>query len=226
MTEADLSYLNSRLRAFPCFDVLDASSFHELTATATRRAFSPDEVLFTQGAPSAGLWLLEDGSVKIVRYSPEGGEHILRLFGPGDSFNDIPAFDGGTNAANAVALTLTTCWVLPTSVLRGMMERHPGMAIRVAEHFGQMVRSLTAQIEELALYPVNARIARFLLNQAENPSLSSPGVTRAAIAAHLATTPETISRVLAKFQEAGVIRFDRHRIVILDRGALNAIALL
>jgi len=65
-----------------------------------------------------------------------------------------------------------------------------------------------------------------LLAQAENPSLSGPGVTRAAIAAHLATTPETISRALAKLQEAGAIRFDRHRIIITNGELLRSMAVL
>ena len=55
---------------------------------------------------------------------------------------------------------------------------------------------------------------------------SESGVTRAAIAAHLATSPETISRSLRALEEAGAIRFDRHRIIIVDSDLLQSIALL
>ena len=51
-----------------------------------------------------------------------------------------------------------------------------------------------------------------------------PKPARAAIAGHLNTTPETISRVLVKLQDAGAIRFDRHRILITDRDLLRSIA--
>jgi CRP-like cAMP-binding protein len=73
---------------------------------------------------------------------------------------------------------------------------------------------------------VAARLARFLLQQADSSALAEIGVTRAAVAAHLAIAPETVSRVLRSFEETGAIRFDRHHIVITDLAALRTIALL
>ncbi len=88
------------------------------------------------------------------------------------------------------------------------------------------VRGLVHQIEDLALYGAVVRLARFLLKQAEDPALSAPGVTRAAIAAYLATTPETISRALRTLEDNGAIRFDRHRIVIIREDLLRDLAAL
>jgi CRP-like cAMP-binding protein len=76
------------------------------------------------------------------------------------------------------------------------------------------------------MYSVTVRLARFLLLQSEDPSLSGPGVTRTTIAAHLATTPQTISVALRELESTGAIEFDRHRIVILDETLLRDIALL
>jgi CRP/FNR family transcriptional regulator len=87
------------------------------------------------------------------------------------------------------------CW----AVLQGLVER---------------VRQLVGRVEDLALRPVTARLAHFLLQQVENPTLDHPAITRALIAQHLATTPESISRSLRVLEEAGAIRFDRHHIII------------
>jgi CRP-like cAMP-binding protein len=68
-------------------------------------------------------------------------------------------------------------------------------------------------------------LAGFLLLQSKNPSLNGLGISRTAIAARLATTPETVSRALRELEDKGAIRFDRHRIVILAPDLLQAISL-
>lgn len=155
------------------------------------------------------MWLVQTGRVKVFKINPEGEEHILRLFGPGDTFNDIPAFDGGPNAANASTLTAATLWLIPSAALLYMLMTNTDLALRVLKMIAHNVRILVGQVENLALYSVTVRLARFLLEQAANPSLSSPGVTRANIAAQLATTPETISRALRTLEKTEAIRFGR-----------------
>lgn len=214
------------LSKIPYFSVLTPDALNGLASDAVSLLFSPDEVIFLEGDPSRGLWIIQDGSVKITKLSLEGNEYILHLLGPGDSFNDIAALDGGPTPANAIAMSPVSVWLLPAETLDRALDRHPAMARAALKMMGERIRALGHQIEDLTLYPVIVRLARFLLAQAENPSLSGPGVTRAAIAAHLATTPETISRALAKLQEAGAIRFDRHKIIITNPELLRSMAVL
>ncbi len=209
-----------------CFQDLEPEQIESIAAQAVRYTFEPEQIIFLEDDPCAGLWFIEQGTVKVYKLNPEGGELILHLLGPGDTFNDISALDGSPNPANAAALSISTCWALPYPVMRTALERYPRMALAAIHLLTGRVRQLAGQIEDLTLYSVTARLARFLLTQAEDPSLRGPGVTRAAIAAHLATTPETISRVLARLQEAGAIRFDRHRILITDADMLRSIAML
>lgn len=76
------------------------------------------------------------------------------------------------------------------------------------------------------MYSVTVRVARLLLNQVDDPALSGTGVTRAALAAHLATTPQTISTALREIEITGAIEFDRHQIRILREDLLRSIAML
>jgi len=217
--------LAARLAALPYFSALDRADLTALAGQATCRHFAAGEMLFVQDEPSAGLWIVETGRVKIFRLSPGGREYVLRLPGPGDSFNDIPALDGGPNAASAVALTDAVAWVLSSAVLRAELERKPELALSALSILTARIRDLVQQAEDLALYSVPARLARFLLRQLEDKTADDPVITRTTIAAHLATTPETVSRALRMLEEIGAIRFDRQRIIILREDLLRAIAL-
>lgn len=214
------------LLQIPYLGELDSETIQQIARQMLRRNFAPDEAIFFEGEPVTGLWMIESGRVKIFKLNPDGEEHILHLLGPGNTFNDIAALDGGTNPANAAALSHAVVWLLPRDTLNNLLLIHPALARRIIQLLAGRVRNLVQQIEDLALYSVTIRLARFLLKQAEDPALSGPGVTRAAIAAHLATKPETVSRALRSLEESGAIRFDRHRIIIVQENLLRAIAAL
>jgi CRP/FNR family transcriptional regulator len=208
------------------FEELVPEVLGELVSHAQHHIFAPNEIIFLEGEPAKGLWLIEQGRVKIYKLNPEGREHVLRLFGDNDTFNDIPAFDNGVNPASAMALSHVTLWVLPSEVIQEFILRDGRFALRVIQVLSRRVRGLIQQIEELALYSVIVRVARLILKQVDDPALSGQGVTRAIIASHLATTPQTISTALRELEQTGAIAFDRHQIMIVDEGLLRSIALL
>lgn len=214
------------LQAHPYFATVPAAQLDALAQQAKRHSFVTGEVLFLTGEPSAGLWIIEEGRVKVYQTTLEGREHLLHLLGPGDTFNDIPALDGAPNAASAMAITDGIAWVLAAAALESALEEDHALALGIIGGLTQRIRQLVGQIEDLALRSVTARLARFLLEQRQNPSLSGPAVTRALIATHLGTTPETVSRALHTLEETGAIEFDRHRIIIRNGSLLRDIAML
>jgi CRP-like cAMP-binding protein len=217
--------LADRLGSLPYFRAMSPDRLAALARHALCRHFAAQEMILIQGEPTSGLWVVEEGRVKVFRLSPDGREHILLLVGPGESFNDIPALDGGPNPANAVALSEVTAWTLSPDALLAELRADPDLALAVIGTLSQRMRGLVQQIEDLALYSVTARLARFLLKQMTDTSLSGPGVTRATIAAHLATTPETVSRSLRTLEEIGALRFDRQRIIIVREDLLRSVAM-
>lgn len=214
------------LQKQPYFATLPAERLRPLAQQAVQRRLAAEEIIFLEGEASAGLWLIERGRVKAYKMTAEGREHVLHLLGPGDTFNDIPALDGAPNAASTMALTDVLAWVIPTKVLQAALQQDHELALAVLRGLTKRIRNLVVQLEDLALRSVTARLARFLLEQAENPSLSGPAITRALIATHLATSPETVSRALHTLEETGALSFDRHRIVIHKPELLKEIAML
>lgn len=214
------------LQTHPAFASVPSERLATMVEQATRRTFASEELLFLVGEPSAGLWIVESGQVKVYKATPEGREHVLHIQGPGESFNDIPALDGGPNAASAMTISNATIWNIPSGAIRRALETDHELALGVIDALTTRIRHLVVQIEDLALRSVTARLARFLLEQAESPNLRDPAVTRAIIATHLATTPETVSRALRTLEETGAIAFDRHRITIRRPDLLREIAML
>lgn len=206
--------LPSLLRQLPYFAVVTLDQLDKLAEHAIRHLFVAGEIIFLEGEESAGLWVLKEGRVKAFKLSPDGQEFILRFFSPGDTFNELAAFDLGPNPASTMAITDVTAWVIPAPVFTAALKHDHELSLNVLHGMARRVRELVGRMEDLALHPVTARLARFLLEQIENPSLAHPAVTRVLIANHLATTPESISRSLRALEEAGAIRFDRHRIII------------
>jgi CRP-like cAMP-binding protein len=208
------------------FEDLPEAVIDKLAQASIQRHYEAGEIIFLEGESSTGLWIIETGRIKIYKINPEGVEHILHILGPRDTFNDIATFGGGGNPADAATLSQADIRVIPAAMLTHLVAENGDFALKVVRVLAKRVRSLVGKIENLALYSVIVRLARFLLSQIDDPSLSGPGVTRTAIAAHLATTPQTISNALRELEHAGAIQFDRHRIRIIDERKLRSIALL
>jgi CRP/FNR family transcriptional regulator, dissimilatory nitrate respiration regulator len=214
------------LRTVPYFQTVNESLLHHLARECIHRQFAAGEVIFLEGENSSGLWIVESGRVKIYKANVEGGEHVMHILGEGNTFNDVAALDAGMNPANAASLSDVSLWLLPSGLLRSAIATNGQLALDVITYLTKRVRGLVTRIEDLALYSVTVRLARFLLHQAEDSALSGPGVTRATIAALLNTTPQTVSTTLRELESIGAIQFNRHEILIVNEPLLRQIALL
>lgn len=211
----------SLLQQMPYFAHVEEPALSKLAQQAVHRTFAANEMIFLEGEPSAGLWIVENGRVKAYKLSPDGNEYILHFSGPGDTFNDIAALDGAPNPVSAMAVTDVSAWVISTADFAQALRSDHEMALAVIHGLAERVRFAAGRMEDLALHSVTARLAHFLLEQSRDQSLKHPAITRTLIANHLATTPESISRSLRILEEAGAIRFDRHRIIIIQPDILR-----
>jgi CRP/FNR family transcriptional regulator, dissimilatory nitrate respiration regulator len=218
--------IHEALQSQVYFRGINPQTLTYLAEQASLRALAQGEMILLEGEMDGGLWIIVQGRVKIYKMSAEGVEHIMMILGEANTFNDIPVFDGQPTPANAAALSDVIAWVVPQIAFQTALERDTKLAVNVIHNLSARVRGLIRRMEDLTLHSVIVRLARFLLLQAENANLSGPGVTRAAIAAHLATTPQTISTLLRELESTGAIRFNRHEIIIMNENLLKSIALL
>ncbi len=212
------------LQRHVCFEALEPLLLSEIAAQAARRPFEAGEVLLLEGDETPGLWLIEQGRIKVFKLSPDGREQILHFFGPDETFNEASLFRDRVNPANAAALTAGLAWVIPVAAVRAVIARSPDAAFAMLDMLAQRLRNLTQQIEEMAFYPVTVRLARFLVDESEGPMRTYNDITRVNMAARLATTPETISRALRSLQEMGAIAIERQQIAVVHSDMLQTIA--
>ncbi len=214
------------LAQVPYLHAQSAEVMQELVAVAQCLRFSSGTMLFCEGDPTAGFYVIEEGSVKISRFTLEGREHILRIFGKGDSFNEVSALDGGPNPATATAFTDVTIWRIARIDLQQVAKRHPDLAWALLASIAVHTRYLVSLVEDLAIRSVKGRLAHLLLEQAKtNQSDEVPRyMTHEEMANHLGTVREMIGRGLNSLSAAEIIKIERHQITILDpeRLALEA----
>jgi len=220
---------SSLWRRAPYFASLSEETLAALAQAATPRRYARGQIVFLEGEPCAGLFMVAAGGVKIFKLSAQGREHIVQHLGPGDTFNEVAALDGGPNPVNVAATADSLLYCIGRAELRRLAQRDPELAWALIESLARRARHLVAMVEDLALRSVKARLARLLLTEAERPSQSgaierSHMMSQADMAARLGTVREMIGRALRELADEGLIRFDRHRIVIIDRAGLSAAA--
>lgn len=194
------------------------AALQKLVGSAVRRSYSGGAVLFVEGDPVVGFYLIESGSVKISRVSQDGREHILLVLGAGDSFNEVAALDGGPNPATATAHSDATVYCVLRDELRQTVAQHPDLAWAMIESISRRTRQLLRMVQDLSMRSVKGRLANLLLEQAEaNAADTAPKMlTQEEMASRLGTVREMVGRALRNLASDGIIEFDRHRIVVLD----------
>lgn len=217
------------LRRVPYFHPLPEEVLAALAALAVERRYDRGQVIFLEGEPCAGLYVVARGEVKVFKVSPQGREQILHRLGPGDTFNDVAVLDGGPNPAGATAISDATLCMIARADIQRLAQAYPALAWALIESIARRARHLVAMVEDLALRSVKERLARLLLAEAARiPAAGALDRTRmmsqAEMAARLGTVREMIGRALRDLDDDGVISLDRHRIIIKDAARLAAIA--
>ena len=214
------------LRSFPYFARLNAAELASLAADFAVRRYAKGELIFLEGEPCRGLYLLQSGRVRIYKTSPDGREQVLSLAGPGESFNEVPIFDGGPNPASAEALEPCCIYQLRRDRVLRAIERYPSVATAMLHVFARRLRHLTTVVEDLSFKHVTSRLAKVLLEHAEEPAAGrevglKQRLTQQEMAAMIGTAREMVGRSLKALEAQGALSVERNRIVIKNRGLLQ-----
>jgi CRP/FNR family cyclic AMP-dependent transcriptional regulator len=209
------------LSRIPLFAQLSAETLARLAQVARPRRCEPGELILLEGAPCQAGFVVAAGQVRVYRVSAAGREQVLVLLGAGEAFNTVPLFqEHGVNHASAEAVTPATLYVFPRDDLRRLAAECPDLALTLLQDFADKLDHLTDLVEDLALRTVRGRLARFLLQNAEQGQVARSW-TQDEIAAQLGTVRDMVGRTLRAFADAGLLRLDRQRIVLLDREGLQ-----
>ncbi len=210
------------LRRIPLFAELSDDALVGVADVVRARTYESGETIIFEGDPCQAAYFVARGRVRVYRLSPAGREQVLASLGPGQSFNTVPPFQPeGVNHATVEALTEVTVYAFFSADLRRLVSETPELALALLQDFAGRLDHLTNLVEDLALRTVRGRLARFLLEHA-NEKGAVRRWTQDEIAVRLGTVRDMVGRTLRAFADAGLVRMDRQRVVLLDREGLEA----
>jgi len=209
------------LKSIPYFAGLSPAELDSIKRFTFERKVERGEIIVYEGEPAEALFFVVSGAVKVFKTSAEGKEQILSIVRPGESFNDVPMFDDAPTPASAQAMGLVTLCELRKSELRALLRTYPQIAINTIKVLAGQVRRLVSLVEDLSFRHVIGRVARILLEHAGDGTSPGPRLTQQEMAAMVGSAREVVGRSLKALEEEGIIRLDRHRIVITNKKALE-----
>jgi CRP-like cAMP-binding protein len=203
--------------------VLDAEDERRLVATARRRRFARNEVVFHRGDPADTVHLVEKGWFGVRVVTPLGDTAMLSVVGPGQSFGELALLGGDpTRSATVAALVAGETLALRRADFDALRAGHTGVDAALLDVMADHVRRLSDRLVEALYVPADRRVLRHLLALEQLFGDDGPvPLTQEDLASLAGTSRATVNRVLREAEERGEVRLARGRTSILDREAIR-----
>ena len=214
------------LRHISLFATLSQQELAHVAALTVERHFTRGDLILLEGDLGGALHYVHSGLVKVYKTSPTGKDQVLRLITAGNTFNDVPALDGGPNPASASALEPSTIYIISCAELHKLILTRPEVAEAVVKTLAHALRHLVSLVEDLSLRHVTARVAKILLDQQASAQEGQQvyHMTQQEMAALAGTAREVVGRALKELEAAGAIAMRQGRAVVLDPERLRVLS--
>ena len=207
----------------PLFKSLDAGELARFADLVREKSYPKGSVILFEDDPGDSLFVVRSGRVKVVLVAEDGREVILGILGVGAHFGELSLIDNQPRSAHVIAMEESTLLVLRREDFRRRVEESPSVAWSLLTELSRRLRQADDKIGSLVLLDVPGRIARMLLNAADeggSPKIEK-ALTHQTIAHVIGASRETVSRAMRYFQDSGWISTEHRRIRIVDRAALE-----
>ena len=183
--------------------------------------------LFSHGAPAEYFYFVHDGLIKLFRLSREGDEKIIELLRPGETFAEAVAFMGNQARypVSAEAVSESHLLAFSQKTFLDLLRASPEACFGMLSSMSRRLHMLVNQIDSLTLQNATYRLVAYLLEQVPSGVQVSPDIQlttpKSVIASRLAIQPETLSRILARLRQGGLIDVEGPHITVRDVEALR-----
>lgn len=215
------------LRDLPLFGDLDLSQLETLGAATSERQVAAGTALLRRGDPCDGIHVIVLGRVALALHAPEGGEKIVEILGPGQSFGESIMLLGKPHVLHAEALADSLLLHIGRDAILEVVERNHAFARRMLNELSLRLYRLVADIESYTLKSATERVIGYLLVALEGesgrtqPAEIQLAASKSALASRLNITREHFSRILHELSRAGLIRVSGRSVLILDPAGLR-----
>jgi CRP-like cAMP-binding protein len=211
------------LKSILYFSDLGPADLESIRKLVFEKTADRAELVLLEGESAENLYFVASGVVKVFKTSTEGKEQILSIVRPGESFNDVPVFDGGPSPVSAQAMGPVLLYGIKKNDMEAILRNHPQIAMNVIKVLARRVRHLVSLVEDLSFKHVIGRVAKILFEHIGGEMGRGPRLTQQEMAAMAGTAREVVGRSLKALEEEGAIKLDRHRIIITDKEALQKV---
>jgi CRP-like cAMP-binding protein len=213
--------LVTRLQALDLFQGLSDASLEAICNAASRRRVASGGYFFFQGDPAEWIFVLVEGRIKVSQATFDGQQVLLRMLTPYALFGGVAFSQNETYPANALADedSLALCW--SKARLMDFIVTEPKLALNAVRMMADHVLEFQERFSQLATERVERRLARSILRLAsqagrkiEDGVLIDLPLSRQDLAEMNGTTLYTVSRIMSQWEEQGLVRLGRERVVI------------
>lgn len=195
------------------FRGMEAEALARLGVQCAPRELAPGEHLFLEGATGASFFLLLEGTVRLYKTGPDGQEISVRLVRPGEIFAEVILFENPGYPVNAVAVGASRVCVIPREVFLAMLDER-AFRNRFIANLMRKQRYLAERIRYLTTFDVEERFFRFLLERYGRRAEYAIDLSKKDISSAIGTIPETLSRLVQRLKQAGVVEWEGTRLKV------------
>jgi CRP-like cAMP-binding protein len=208
---------------------VDADEMRRLEPLCRWRLYRKGQTVIEAGSASGEVYFVAEGRVNVLNSTPAGREVVFASLGPGESFGELAAIDGGPRSATIAAAEASLIAELSSQHFMTLLERQPEVALRVLRTLAAMVRMSDIRIMELSTLAASQRVYSELLRMAQ-PDAAVPGlwVVRPLpplreVASRVSTTRETVARAMSHIYSEELVRRKGRNLYIMDRTKLESL---
>jgi CRP/FNR family cyclic AMP-dependent transcriptional regulator len=211
------------LKSVPLLSSFSDQQLSSLLSCVQHRSYPRSAFILRAGEETDALYIVLSGRVKILIPDEDGHEVILSIMGPNEFFGEMGLLDDLPRSASVE--TLESCEMLRMSKagFLSCLRDNQELAMLIIRNLVRRLREADRKIESLALIDVYGRVARLIIDMAENVDgkwVVAQAPAKQEIARMIGASREMVSRVVKELQRKGLIRTEKRRIYVMDRQSM------
>jgi CRP/FNR family transcriptional regulator, nitrogen oxide reductase regulator len=215
----------------PLFAGFSADELTEILCEARSLRIARNRNVFEQGEDAHSFFVLLHGHVRASKTTPTGEQVVVRYVVPGETFGVAPAIGLQHYPATATAVDDSVALAWPSATWPRLVSRFPALATNTLRSIGSRLQETHTRMVEMSTQQVEQRLANALLRLAKQAGhkvehgiqIGFP-ISRQDIAQMTGTTLHTVSRILSGWEQRGLIRSGRQRVVLCEPEKLFELA--
>lgn len=218
------------LAAIELFDGLPQSELDAIDKMVRWRNVKAGEQILDRASDNRDVFLVVDGSVRIVNFSRSGREVAYAAVRAGGFFGELAAIDGEPRSATVVAIQKSVVATLSPSLFQDLLSKHPSIMMTVVRRLARIVRTCDDRIMDLSTLGAVQRVYLELLRMSKPDAAGAgywviyPMPPHKEIAARASTTRETVARVISQLTSDGLVEKRDKVLYLQDKDKIQAMA--